>query len=83
MMPVRKAAVIGLLEWIRRNRPHVRSLGSLNREGFMELVTEYELSKGVVAINSRSSNLRAKWQSAHYIMSQYPSDHEALANYPQ
>jgi hypothetical protein len=83
MGPVRKAAVVGLLEWVRRNKPEVRSLSSLNEDRFMELVTEYELSKGVRAINDRSSNLRAKWRSAHYCISNYSTDREALAVYPE
>ncbi len=81
MNPVRKAAVIDFLEWLRRNKSHIRSLVSLDREAFMTLVTEYELSKGVTAINSRSSNLRAKWESTHFIFANYASDGEALANY--
>ncbi len=83
MSPVGKTAVLGLLEWVRRNRPSIRSLSSLPADVFMELVTDYELSKGVTAINSRSSDLRAKWERAHYCLSRYPSDQEALAGYPE
>ena len=83
MSPVGKTAVLGLLEWVRRNRPSVRSLSGLPTDQFMALVTEYELSKGAAAINSSGSNLRAKWESAHYCLSKYPTDREALARYPE
>ncbi len=83
MNPVRKLAVLGLLEWLRTSRPSVRSLSGLDRQTFMELVTEYELSKGVNAILDRHSNLRMKWESAHMWFGRAPSDREALANYPE
>jgi hypothetical protein len=82
MNPVRKAAVVGLLEWIRRNRPEVRAISSLKLDDFMELVTEYERSKGVTAIADRCSQLQAKWRTTHWHISQYSSDNEALSHYP-
>jgi hypothetical protein len=82
MNPVRKAAVLGLLEWIRRNRPQITSLSSLSREEFMDVVRQYELGKGVKAIEDPHSDLRAKWQSAHMWISHYKSDREALEDYP-
>ena len=82
MNPVRKLAVLGLLEWLRTNRPSVRSLSDLDRETFMALVTEYELSKGVDAIVDVRSDLRRKWESAHMWFGRAHSDQDALANYP-
>jgi hypothetical protein len=82
MNPVRKAAVIGLLEWTKRNRPDVRALATLSKQDFMELVTEFESSKGLGTILKRDSQLYAKWLTAHWCLSQHPSDGEALNAYP-
>lgn len=82
MNPVRKAAVIDFLEWLRRNTD-VRSIVRLSKHEFMSLVEEYELSKGINAILPRSSNLRRQWEAAFdYHLSCHSNDDEALASYP-
>jgi hypothetical protein len=83
MMPVRKLAVLGLLEWLRINKPSVRSLCGLDRETFMAFATEYELAKGVHVILDPKSELRKKWESAHIWFGGASSDQEALADYPE
>ncbi|GBR11218.1 hypothetical protein GLI01_34170 [Gluconacetobacter liquefaciens] len=82
MNPVRKIAVVGLLEWISKNKPSVKSLSGLDRERFMEHVTDYELAKGINTISNRNSDLWRKWESTHmYFFENAHSDQEALAAY--
>lgn len=82
MAPVRKAAVVDFLEWLRTNT-EFRSIVRLSKSQFMSLVEKYELSKGVDAILSDHSNLRMKWEVAFdHHLSRHSSDEEALARYP-
>ncbi len=78
MNPVRAATVIDFMEWVRRNRPDVRSLCRLEKNEFMRLVVEYETSKGVQNISDPRSDLYRKWESAQWRFRDSTSDAEAL-----
>lgn len=78
MNPVRAATVIDFMEWVRRYKSYVRALCNLEKNEFMELVVEYETSKGVRTISDPRSDLYRKWESAQWMFKNSNSDAEAL-----
>jgi hypothetical protein len=75
MSPIQYVGVVAFLDWLRRERPKVRSLSKLSQEDFLKLATAYEKSKGVEIGKRR---LYEKWCVTQDFFSRN-SDEEALA----
>lgn len=78
MVPVRAATVVDFMEWVRLTKVLVTSLCHLDKSQFMNLVMEYETSKGVASIRDTRSDLYRKWESAQWVFADSASDSQAL-----
>jgi hypothetical protein len=74
--PIRKAGVIAFIDWLSRTHPEVMSLRDTPKRQFLNLVVEFEASKGL-RIDEQHQVYR-KWESTHWEFTESSSDEEAL-----
>ena len=74
MNPVASARLITFLDWLRSNHSEVRSLHGLQKERFMTLAKEFELSQG----RRFDWEVEGPWGSTHYVFDTSADDSAAM-----
>ena len=64
MVPIKEAAVVGLLQWVAASRPEIKSLEMLNKTSFLDVAAQYEKSHKRPFDLHSSDDLMRKWGDA-------------------